>query len=254
MSPIPVTAVTQCHSVGISAKAAVPTGALAAAQRRDACCPQMTDRDVLNLGGGRRGNIPEQCTGRATTSADLVWASYLRVRRAGYSGWLSFRINAATATSAVAAAMAGKAVVNPITVTVRRPAFVNPKTVNTTPMNTIGGCTAAVYSDRRRTITTAANTPTVNPIRVPQPRAPTPNRSVSTPTAVNATANSTIGTGRHPVTDRNAAASATAGRRGAPAGTLLIPADNSQIEVWKPSWHGSTAHSAWWAAAAISRC
>ena len=158
-----------------------------------------------------------------TTSADLVWASYLRARRAGYSGWLSFRINATTATSAVAAAMAGKAVVNPITVMVKRPAFVNPKTVNTTPMNTIGGCTAAVYSDRRRTITTAATTPAVNPIRVPQPRAPTPNRSVSTPTAVNVTANSTIGTGRHPVTDRNAAASATAGRRGAPADTLLIP-------------------------------
>ena len=170
-----------------------------------------------------------------------IRASYLRARRAGYSGWLSFRINATTATSAVAAAMAGKAVVNPITVMVKRPALVNPKTVNTTPMNTIGGCTAAVYSDRRRTITTATNTPTVNPIRVPQPRAPTPNRSVSTPTAVNATANSTIGTGRHPVTDRNAAASATAGRRGAPAGTLLIPADDSQVEVWKPSWHGSTA-------------
>jgi len=46
---------------------------------------------------------------------------------------------------------------------------------------------------------------------------------VSTPTAVNVTANSTIGTGRHPVTDRIAAASATAGRRGAPADTLLIP-------------------------------
>jgi len=68
-----------------------------------------------------------------TTSTDLVWASYLRARRAGYSGWLSFRINATTATSAVAAAMAGKAVVNPMTVMVKRPAFVNPKMVNTTP-------------------------------------------------------------------------------------------------------------------------